>query len=90
MPKNKNVLMNVEGVDFYINDDNYKHFQSLSKFEQEVKKKTMLLQISSYITNNLNNILNDEHLRHYQSLSKSEQEEAKQKMIFRMINCINE
>jgi hypothetical protein len=68
--------MNVEGVDFHINHDNYRHFQSLSKFEQEVKKKTMLLQISSYITNNLNNILIDEHLRHY--LSKSEQEEAKQ------------
>ncbi len=38
MPKKKNVLMNVEGVDFYINDDNCKHCQSLSKFEQEVKK----------------------------------------------------
>ena len=90
MPINKNVLMNVEGVDFHINDDNYRQFQSLSKFEQEVKKKTMLLQISSYITKNLNSILDDEHLRHYQSLSKSEQEEAKQKMIFGMMNSINE
>ena len=81
--------MNVGGVDFYINDDNYKHFQSLSNFEQEVKKETMGLQISSYITNNLTTILNDEHLRHYQSLSKSEQEEAKQKMILGMMNSIN-
>ncbi len=23
MPRNRNVLMNVEGVEFYINDDNY-------------------------------------------------------------------
>lgn len=43
MPKNKNVLMNVEGVDFYINDDNYKHFKSLSKVQQEAVKQNMLL-----------------------------------------------
>ena len=29
MPKNKYVLMNIEGVDFYINDSLFKHFNSL-------------------------------------------------------------
>ncbi len=29
MPKNKNVLMNVKGVDFHIDDNNYKHFKNL-------------------------------------------------------------
>ena len=43
MPKNKNVLMNVEGVDFYINDSLFKHFNSLSKIQQEAIKQTMIL-----------------------------------------------
>ena len=29
MPKNKNVLMNINGVDFHIDDNNYKHFIKL-------------------------------------------------------------
>ena len=58
MPKNRNVLMNVEGVDFYINDDNYKHFQSLSNFEQEVKKKILFMSVITFITIFLNVLIN--------------------------------
>ena len=43
MPKNKNVLMNVEGVDFYINDELFKHFKSLPKMQQEAVKQMMIL-----------------------------------------------
>ena len=43
MPKNKNVLMNVEGVDFYINDSLFKHFKSLPKMQQEAVKQMMIL-----------------------------------------------
>jgi hypothetical protein len=43
MPKNKNVLMNIEGVDFYINDSLFKHFKSLPKLQQEAIKQTMIL-----------------------------------------------
>jgi hypothetical protein len=43
MPKNNNVLMNVEGVDFYINDSFFKHFNSLPKSQQEAIKQTMIL-----------------------------------------------
>jgi hypothetical protein len=43
MPKNRNVLMNVEGVDFYINDSLFKHFQKLPKIQQEAIKQTMIL-----------------------------------------------
>ena len=35
MPKNKNVLMNIHGVDFQIDDKSYKHFKSLPKIQQE-------------------------------------------------------
>ena len=43
MPKNKNVLMNINGVDFHIDDINYKHFKSLPKMQQEAIKQTMIL-----------------------------------------------
>ena len=43
MPKNKNVLMNIEGVDFYINDNLFKHFKSLPKMQQEAVKQMMIL-----------------------------------------------
>ena len=43
MPKNNNVLMNVEGVDFHIDDNNYKHFKSLPKMQQEAVKQMMIL-----------------------------------------------
>ncbi len=43
MTKNQNVLMNVEGVDFYINDSLFKHFNSLTKSQQEAIKQTMIL-----------------------------------------------
>jgi hypothetical protein len=35
--------MNVEGVDFYINDSFFKHFNSLPKSQQEAIKQTMIL-----------------------------------------------
>jgi hypothetical protein len=31
MPKNKNVLMNIHGVDFHIDDKSYKHFKIFTK-----------------------------------------------------------
>ena len=43
MPKNKNVLMNINGVDFHIDDKNYKHFKSLPKIQQEAVKQMMIL-----------------------------------------------
>ena len=43
MPKNKNVLMNVEGVDSFINDSLFKHLKSLPKMQQEAVKQNMLL-----------------------------------------------
>jgi hypothetical protein len=43
MPKNKNVLMNIYGVDFHIDDNSYKHFKSLPKKQQEAIKQTMIL-----------------------------------------------
>ena len=43
MPKNNNVLMNFEGVDFYIDDSLFKHFNSLPKSQQEAIKQTMIL-----------------------------------------------
>ena len=43
MPKNKNVLMNVEGVDFYIHDSLFEHFKSLPKMQQEAVKQMMIL-----------------------------------------------
>ncbi len=45
MPENKNVLMNLNGMDFLINDKNYKHFQSLTKEQQEAIKQTMILSM---------------------------------------------
>ncbi len=43
MPKNKNVLMNIHGVDFQIDEKSYKHFKSLPKIQQEAIKQTMIL-----------------------------------------------
>ena len=43
MPENKNVLMNIEGVDFYINDELFKHFKLLPKMQQEAVKQMMVL-----------------------------------------------
>ena len=42
--KNKNVLMNVEGVDWFLNDENMKHFQSLPLEKQAAVQQMMLLQ----------------------------------------------
>jgi len=35
--------MNIHGVDFHIDDNNYKHFKSLPKIQQEAIKQTMIL-----------------------------------------------
>ena len=35
--------MNVEGVDFYINDSLLNHFKSLPKMQQEAVKQMMIL-----------------------------------------------
>ena len=45
MLENNNVLMNLNGVDFYINDENNKHFQSLPKHQQEAIKQIMILEM---------------------------------------------
>ena len=45
MLESKNVLMNLNGLDFYINDENYKHFQSLPNLQQEAVKQLMILEI---------------------------------------------
>ena len=42
--KKKNVLMNVEGVNWFLNDENMKHFQSLPPERQAVVQQMMLLQ----------------------------------------------
>ena len=45
MLENNNVLMNLNGVDFYINDENNKHFQFLPKHQQEAEKQLMILEM---------------------------------------------
>jgi len=49
LPKNKNILMNLNGTDFLINEKNYEHFNSLPKSQQEAVKQTMLLMILSML-----------------------------------------
>jgi hypothetical protein len=43
MPENNNVLMQIKGVNIYVNDKNYEHFHSLPKSQQEAIKQTMIL-----------------------------------------------
>ena len=79
MPKNKNVFMNFDGIDLYLNDKRYKHFQSLTKEEQESKKQTIkqYIQLNLYndILNNIDDIL-DEKIKniliHYQNHNKKQ------------------
>lgn len=40
---NKNKMMSLNDVDFFLNDDNYKHFQSLPPMKQEAIKQMMQL-----------------------------------------------
>ena len=47
MPKNKNNLMNVYSLNMYLNDDNFKHFQTLSKLQQEAIKQSMIIYMFS-------------------------------------------
>ena len=49
MPENKNVLMSIEDVDLQLSDDNYKHFQSLPKHQQEAIKQCMILKLLEHI-----------------------------------------
>ncbi len=41
----KNVLMNIGGVNIYVNDTNYEHFNSLPKSQQEAIKQMMTLKL---------------------------------------------
>jgi len=41
--KNKNVIMNVEGVNWFLNDENKKHFDSLPPHEQAFVQHMMLV-----------------------------------------------
>ena len=41
---NKNKMMSLNDVDFFLNDDNYKHFQSLPPMKQEAIKQIMQLE----------------------------------------------
>jgi hypothetical protein len=45
MTKNQNVLMQIGGVNIYVNDTNYEHFNSLPKSQQEAIKQTMILKM---------------------------------------------
>jgi hypothetical protein len=40
-----NVLMNIGGVNIYVNDTNYAHFNSLPKSKQEAIKQMMILSM---------------------------------------------
>ena len=85
MPKNKNVIMNIEGVDFELSDTNYKHFKTQTKEQQEAIKQIILLKISLEITNNIDDFLDDENLKDYQAMTKEQQKEFKQSMIIELI-----
>ena len=45
MLENNNVLMSIRGVNLQLSDDNYKHFQSLPKHQQEAIKQLMLSEM---------------------------------------------
>ena len=45
MPENNNVLMQIGGVNIYVNDKNYEHFHSLPKSQQEAVKQLMILKM---------------------------------------------
>ncbi len=81
--------MNFNGIDLYLNDKRYEHFQSLTKEEQESKKQTIkqYIQLNLYndILNNIDDILNEKK-KHFYSLPKSQQEAIKQVLILKMLN----
>ena len=85
MPTNKNVIMNIQGVDFELSDTNFNHFKSQPKDVQEAIKQIILLKISLEITKDINDFLDDENLKHYQSLTELEQKEIKQSMILKLM-----
>ena len=41
----ENVLMNIGGVNIYVSDKNYTHFNSLPKSQQEAIKQMMTLKL---------------------------------------------
>ena len=41
----ENVLMNIGGVNIYVSDKNYTHFNSLPKSQQEAVKQLMILKM---------------------------------------------
>jgi hypothetical protein len=43
--KNKNVLMNFAGVNFYLSDANHEHFQTLTIDQQEAVKQMMIFKM---------------------------------------------
>ncbi len=45
MTKNQNVLMHIGGVNIYVNDTNYEHFNSLPISQQEAIKQTIILKM---------------------------------------------
>jgi hypothetical protein len=45
MPENNNVLMDIGGFKIYIKDNNYEHFNSLPKSQQEAVKQLMMLKM---------------------------------------------
>ena len=82
--------MNFNGIDLYLNDKRYEHFQSLTKEEQESKKQTIkqYIQLNLYndILNNIDDILDEKNKKHFNSLPKSQQEAIKQVLILKMLN----
>ena len=73
MPKNKNVIMNLQGVDFELSDTTFNHFKSQTKHQQKAIKQIILLKISEQIDNNIHNFLDDEKLKDYQAMTKEQQ-----------------
>ena len=79
MSENKNVLMNVNGMNFYINDDNYKHFKSLQKPQQELIKQRMIRNFD--MINNLHMFPDDEIVKYLQTLPKLNKDSIKHMII---------
>ena len=45
MPKNKNVLMEIDNMKMFLNDANYNHYKSLPTHQQEAIKQIMILKM---------------------------------------------
>ena len=51
---NKNKMMSLNDVDFFLSDDNYKHFQSLPPIKQQAIKQIMQLAYLKVFMENKN------------------------------------